>query len=698
MHVARFISRHAKAILVAALILAIPAAIGFIKTGINYDILSYLPQHLNSMQGEIILDKEYGDASTGILIIDGKSTYEILDLKEKIAKVPGVQAVVWVDNLVDPTVPAKMLPEELRTGFFSGTTTRLIIKFAEGSTSITTHKAIDGIRKLGDERCFLSGASPIIKDTKDLADKETPLYVLLAVIFSVIILSLTMESPLIPFVFLAEIGLAILYNFGSNIVLGQISYVTQALAAVLQLGVTMDFSIFLLHRYEEERPKFQDRREAMAEAIEKTFLTISGGALTEVAGFLALCVMDLALGTDIGVVMAKGVVIGLVGTMTVLPAMLLILDKPIHKFNHRPFLPTFEKTARFVSKHYVALSVVFVLLFVPAIYGRSKTQQYYNLIDSLPKDMPSVQATNRLKTDFNMTTTHFLIVRDDLPAADIRELIDRVQATKGITTVLAYEKFAGPLLPASLMPDEVKSIFKTKGHNLIIVNSEYSASTDAENAQIDEINAIVRSYDKDAYITGEGVLTKDLIAIAATDFKRVDIVSIGAVFLIILAIFTSLTVPVVLVGGIELAIFINMAIPYFTGEAIPFIASIVIGCIQLGVTIDYAILLVTRFKEELRKGADRKEAMRIALQSSAISIVTSALTLFGATAGVGFVSKIAILKCLCGMIAKGALISMVIILFILPSVLILCEGLIEKTSLNWKKPLNLRRPSARKAD
>ena len=448
MKISRVISRNSRAILIAAVLLCIPAAIGFFKTGINYDILSYLPQHLNSMQGEIILDKEYGDASTGILIIDGKSTYDILDLKAKIALVPGVKAVIWIDNLVDPMVPPKMLPTELRTGFFSGTTTRLIIKFAEGSTSVTTHKAITEIRKLGDERCFLSGASPIIKDTKDLADNETPLYVLLAVIFSVIILSLTMESPLIPFVFLAEIGLAILYNFGSNIILGQISYVTQALAAVLQLGVTMDFSIFLLHRYEEERPRHEDRRDAMAEAIEKTFLTISGGALTEVAGFLALCVMDLALGSDIGVVMAKGVVFGLLGTMTVLPAMLLVLDKPIHKFNHRPLLPTFEKTARFVSKHYVALSVVFVLLFVPAIYGRSKTQQYYNLIDSLPKDMPSVQATNKLKADFNMTTTHFIIVRDDLPAADIRELIDRVQATKGITAPSSpTRKFAGPPPP-----------------------------------------------------------------------------------------------------------------------------------------------------------------------------------------------------------------------------------------------------------
>jgi len=687
MKLARSISRNSRAILVAAVILAVPAAIGFLKTGINYDILSYLPQKLNSVQGEVILDKEYGDASTAILILDGKKTWEVLDLKAKIAKVEGVEAAFWIDDLVDPSVPAMMLPEELRTGFYSATTTRVIIKLKESSTSLVTQKAIADIRALCDDRCYLSGASAIIKDTKDLADREMPIYILLAVAFSVVILALTMESPLIPFVFLAEIGLAILYNFGTNIVLGQISYLTQALAAVLQLGVTMDFSIFLLHRYEEERARFADRRDAMAEAIEKTFLTISGGALTEIAGFLALCAMDLTLGTDIGVVMAKGVLIGLVGTMTVLPAMLLVLDGPIHRFNHKPLLPTFKKTAAFVSKHYVALSLVCVLLFVPSFYGKTRAKQYYNLIDSLPADMASVKATNMLREAYDMTTTHFVIVSDSIPEADKGALVDEIGAVKGVTSVLAWEKLAGPLLPASVMPAELASMFKAKGHDLLIINSEYKASTDDENAQITAIDAIVKSHDPAGYLTGEGVLTKDLIRIAASDFRRVDIVSIGAVFLIILIIFKSLSVPVILVGGIELAIFVNMAVPFFTGEVIPFIATIVIGCIQLGVTIDYAILLVTRFREELDKGADRREAMRIALETSARSIVTSALTLFGATAGVGFFSKIAILKCLCGMIARGALISMAVILFLLPSVLVLCEGIISKTTLKWRRPV-----------
>ena len=687
MKIARWISRNSRLILIAALVLAVPAVVGFFKTGINYDILSYLPQHLDSMKGEIVLDKEYGDASIGILILEGKKTAEILELKDKIKAVPGVAGVIWVSDLVDPQVPPEMLPETIREGFYSKDSTRLIVRFKEGGTSQLTQAAIQSVRKLGGQGAYLSGASAIIKDTKDLVDKETPIYVLLAVVFSVIVLSLTMESPLIPFVFLAEIGLAILYNFGSNIILGKISYITQALAAVLQLGVTMDFSIFLLHRYEEERLRCEDRRDAMAQAIQKTFLTISGGALTEIAGFLALCAMDLALGSDIGLVMAKGVVIGLLGTMTVLPAMLLALDGPIHRFHHQALLPTFKKTADFVTKHYGILTAVFLLLFVPAVYGELHAKQYYNLIDSLPQSMDSVVATNKLRVQYNMITSHFIIVRDDLDPAATRELISKIESMKGITSVLAYEKFAGPLLPAELIPESIRGLFQVKGHNLILVNSEYRAATSEENAQLDQVIGIAKSYDSGALVTGEGALTKDLISIAAHDFKRVDLVSIGAVFLIILLIFRSLSIPLVLVGSIELAIFINMGIPFYVGETIPFIASIVIGCIQLGVTIDYAILLVTRYREELAKGTTAKEAMKTALVGSARSIVTSGLTLFAATAGVGFISTIAILKSLCGMIARGALISMLIILFILPALLVVCEPFIEKTSLKWPRAL-----------
>jgi uncharacterized protein len=686
MKLATYISRHSKQILIAALVLTIPAAIGFYKTNINYDIMTYLPQNLGSTKGEVLLDKGYGDASIGILILEGKKTNEILELKDKLATIDGVMNVIWTSDLVDASVPPEMLPAQAREGFYSKDSTRIIIRFYEPSTSLRTQAAITQIRKEGGSGAYLSGASAIIKDTKDLADKETPLYVLLAVLFSVVVLSLTMESPLIPIIFLVEIGLAILYNFGTNILLGQISYLTKALAAVLQLGVTMDFSIFLLHRYEEERGKFEDKRDAMAEAIQKTFLTISGGALTEIAGFMALCTMDLRLGADIGVVMSKGVVFGLLGTMTILPSMLLAFDRQIHKFNHRPLLPKFKRTASFVSRHDAALSFAFLILLVPAIYGQLNTKQYYNLIDSLPEDMASVQATNKLRVQYGMVTSHFILVRDDLPPADVRELLDKIGQVKGINSVLAYEKFAGPLIPDSVIPDSIRGIFRQGGKNLILANSEYKASTAALNDQLEEIDGIVASYDKGALITGEGALTKDLIRIAATDFKRVDIVSIGAVFLIIMFIFKSFSLPVLLVGGIELAISINMAVPFYMGTTIPFIASIVIGCVQLGVTIDYAILLVTRFREEIQNGKDRHGAMSIAIESSARSIVTSALTLFAATAGVSLISKIAMLQCLCNMIARGAIISMIIILFILPATLVLFEGVVEKTSINWRSP------------
>jgi hypothetical protein len=682
---ARFISRHSLIIVLVAVALIVPSIYGAINTGVDYNTLNYLPKDLDSMRGTRILDKEFGDASSAFVVVNFRTTRQILDIKKTISEIDGVRAVVWIDDIVDPRIPIEILPEALRAGFFSGDSTLLIVQFLESGTSLRTYSAIKQIRAKTDPSAQISGTSAINKDTQDLSDREIPAFIGLAVVFCMLILGIAMESYLIPFIFLVQIGLAILYNLGSNIVLGKISNVTESLAAVLQLGVTMDFSIFLLHRYEEERKRFADRREAMAEAIGKTFLTIGGGALTEVAGFLALCVMDLGLGADIGVVMAKGVVIGLVCTMTVLPSILLLLDTPIHKLRHRPVLPTFKRTSAFVTKHSVVLTMVFFLLFVPAIFGRDRTKQYYNLVDALPKDLPSVRALNRLKTDYHMTTTHFIIVRDDLPAPAIRELITRVEGVKGIGSVLALEKYVGGLLPQEFLPASLVSIFKTNGQEMIVANSVYTAASDNENRQIDELISIVKTYDPGGLVTGEGALSKDLVSIAMRDFRRVDIVSIGAVFLIILIIFTSLSVPVVLVGSIELAIFINMALPYFLGESVPFIASIVIGCIQLGVTIDYAILLVTRFKEQLRKGLDRHEAMRVALEGSARSIFTSGLALFSATAGVSIISRQAVLQSICSLIARGAIISMGVIIFLLPSLLIISEGLISRTSLNWRR-------------
>lgn len=690
MNLARFLTRHSRAILLLALILTIPAVIGMLKTGVNYNTLDYLPSYLDSMRGERILDEEFGDASSAFLIVDKKSTKEVLALKEKIAKVPGVDSAVWIDDIVDPRIPREILPTALRDAMFAGESTLMIIRFSDASASPATEAAIKGIRAITDKDCYLAGTSATNLDSKELSNKETPLFLVLAIGFCAIVLGLSMESYLIPLVFLAQIGLAILYNMGSNIVLGQVSSLTQGLAAILQLGVTMDFSIFLLHRYEDERKRHADKREAMAEAIKRTFLTIAGGALTEVAGFLALCVMDLKLGADIGVVMAKGVVIGLVCTMTILPSLILFFDGPIHRLRHRPILPTFKATAAFVSRHCIVLSVVFVLAFIPAIYGRKNTEQFYNLTALLPKGLPSIQALDRLKKDFNMTTTHFVIVKDGMPPATIRKFLAETEKLPGVTSVLAFEKYLGALIPEEFIPKSIRSIFKVNGREMIIVNSEYQSATFEADHQLELLISLMKSYDPEGLVTGEGALIKDLVDITAVDFIRVDLVSVILVFVIIAIIFTSLFLPVVLVGSIELAIFLNLAVPFYLGQSIPFIASIVIGCIQLGVTIDYAILLVTRFKEELTKGFERHEAMRLALQGCARSIFTGALALFAATEGVSLISKMGTLQAICGMIARGALISMGVILFLLPSLLIISEGLISRTSLNWRGPKSKR--------
>ena len=697
MNVARFIAHHSRAIILVAILLAIPAVIGMNNTGVDYDTLNYLPKTLDSMKGMKILNEEFGDAASAFLIVDRKSTQEVMAIKEKVAKIKGVASAVWIDDIVDPRIPKEILPAALRDGFFAGDSTLMIIRFSGPSASASTEAAIKGIRAATDKDCHLAGTSATNLDSKDLSNRETPIYLLLAVLFSALVLGLSMESYLIPFIFLAQIGLAILFNMGSNIFLGKVSSLTQGLAAILQLGVTMDFSIFLLHRYEDERKRHGDNKEAMAEAIHKTFLTIAGGALTEVAGFLALCVMDLKLGADIGVVMAKGVVIGLVCTMSILPSLILFFDGPIHRLRHRPFLPTFKATAAFVSKHCVILSVVLVLAFIPAVYGRQHTKQFYNLVDILPKSLPSIEALSRLKTDFKMTTTHFVIVKDGLPPAAIRKLLSEMEGLDGVTSVLAFEKYLGALIPEEFIPASVRSIFKVNGREMIVVNSVFRSATSEENHQLDSLIKLTKSYDPDSYITGEGALSKDLIDITAFDFIRVDLVSMALVFVIIAIIFTSLFLPVVLVGSIELAICINLAVPFYLGESVPFIASIVIGCIQLGVTIDYAILLVMRFKEELAKGFERHEAMRLALQGSARSIFTGALALFAATEGVSLISQMAILQAICGMIARGALISMGVILFLLPSLLIVSEGLISRTSLFWRHPFVRKRPASKES-
>ena len=682
--ISKFIADHAKSVIVVSLLLLIPSVIGFINTRVNYDLLSYLPQNLDSTKGEDILDKTYSDASIGIVIVEGMENKDINILKDKIEEVDGVTTTLGITDVLDESIPKDILPDEIKNQLYNEDSTMFVIKFDGAPGSDSTINGIFKVKKILNKQCFLSGMSAIMEDTKELAEHEAPFYVLIAVALSIVVLLISMESTVVPIIFLVSIGIGIVYNLGTNLFLGEISYITKALAAVLQLGVTMDYSIFLMHRYDEERGKWSTKEEAMTQAIKATMTSISGSSLTTIAGFLALCTMDLALGKDIGLVMAKGVVIGVICAITILPAFVLVFDKAIHKFKHKTIIPEFKKVSTLVTKHYKAFIVAFLVIMLPAFFGQANAKVYYNLDETLKPDMSSIVALNKMKDNFNMTSTHFIIVKDDIKSYKMKEMTDRIENLEGVTTVLSYDKFIGPNVPEDFIPRDIKEIFKQGGYNLLLVNSEYKSASDELNNQILEITDIVKSYDKDAMVTGEGALTKDLTTIADQDFKNVSVASIAAIFVIILIVFKSVSIPVLLVSAIEFAIFINMGIPYYTGTVIPFVASIVIGTIQLGATVDYAILLTSRFREEIRNGYEKKEAMRIAVQESAKSIVTSGLTFFGATGGVALVSDMALIKSLCFLMARGAIISMIVIIFVLPALLLVSEGIINKTTKGWK--------------
>ena len=678
--VSKAIAQSRMLILVIAFLLLIPSVLGYLKTDVNYDILGYLPDELDTRIAQSILKDDFDCGSLGMLIVENMENKDVSKLKEEVKKVEGVNDVIWIDDAIDLSVPKEILPEDIRDIFYSENSTLMIIKFAGTDASTETEKALSDVRKIAVKQAFLSGVAGVIKDTKDLANKETPIYVLIAVILSIIILSITMESYVIPIVFLSSIGIAIIYNMGSNVIFENISYVTKALSAVLQLGVTMDYSIFLLHRYDEERESRENKVEAMANAIEATIESVVGSALTTVAGFLALCVMDLALGKDIGLVMAKGVVIGVICTITILPALVLTFDKVIHKYKHKNILPTFQKSSSFIIKHHKVIVLISLLILIPAAIGKEKASVYYNLDESLPDNLPSIVANDKLKNEFNMVSTNIILVRDDLDRYKVKEMVKELNNVDGVTMAAALESVLGSRIPENFLPNELLEQVKKGGYEGIIVNSKYKSATNEVAVQLDEINEIVKKYDPEGLVGGEAPLTNDLVTIADSDFKKVSIFSIVAIFLIIMVIFKSISVPVLLVLAIELAIFINLGIPYYTGTTIPFISSIVIGTIQLGATVDYAILLTSRFKEELSNTNDKKEAMIKALQSSSRSIITSALTFFGATAGVGIISELEMISSLCVLMARGAIISMLVILFVLPGVLLMFEGIIVKTS------------------
>ena len=682
--ISKFISYHPRLVLLVMTILLIPSWIGYKSTGVNYDILSYLPSDLESTQGQEILDKDFKNAATGMLILKG-SDHDADVLKDEILKIDGVEDVISKTSLIGDTVPNEFLPDEIRDAFYAEDSTLLMVKFSESSSSFKTMEAIDSIKAIESKEKFLSVISSLVKDTKDLIDRETPIYVALAVALALVVLSLANESTIIPFLFMLNIGYAILYNFGTNIFLGEISYITKAIAAVLQLAVTTDYSIFLYHRYVEKKKKNENKNEAMAKAIDSTLASIFASSLTTFAGFLVLLLMQLGLGKDIGLVMSKGVLLGLISTVVVLPPMILLAEKFVNRFNHKVLLPNFEKTANFTIKHRKKLFVVFVLLFIPAIYGSRNTNLYYNLDRSLPQDLDSIVALNKMKEDYNMASSHFAVVKDDLSKTSINAMINEIEDVKGVNNVLSINSLTGTTIPSEILPDKLKKNFEQNGYQMIMINSEYQTASEEVNDQVAEIDKIVKAHDPDGKLTGEAVLTKDLTILSDRDFKMVNVASIAVVFLIIAVVFKSFAIPVVLIAAIELAIFINMGIPFYFGHTIPFITSIIIGVVQLGSTIDYSILMMDRFLFEYKKQRNLEKALDLSVRETSKSIVTSALSFFAATIGVGIYSKMEIVSTICIFLARGAIISMLVIIVFLPAIIGVTIPCIEKTTKGFKE-------------
>ena len=668
-------------ILIISILLLIPAGLGYVNTRVNYDVLTYLPEDIETMQGQDILVKDFGTGAFSMFIVDGMEDKEVSALKAKIENVEHVQKVLWYDSLAGISMPKSMIPKDVYEVFNSDTGTMMAIFFDEGTSSDGTMDAIGEIRKLAGKQCFLSGMSAIVTDTKNLAEKETPLYVLIAVVLAVIVLGLTMDSYFIPLLFMLSIGMAIVYNLGSNYFFGEISYITKALAAVLQLGVTLDYSIFLMHSYEEQQVRYNgDKERAMAHAISQTFSSVIGSSVTTVAGFIALCFMTFTLGMDIGVVMVKGVILGVIACVTILPSMILCCDKWIMKTMHKPFLPDIGKISDKVTKRYMIYVILFLVLLFPAIYGNNHTAVYYNLDETLPKDLPSIIANEKLKKDYDMNTTHMILVDSSVESADVAKMIDKMDNVDGVKWALGLDALIGPAIPQDMIPNSVRDMLKNDKYQLLLVNSEYKVASDELNAQIKDLNKILHKYDKGGMLIGEGPLTADLIDITDTDFKTVSMVSIGIIFVIILILFKSISLPVILVGVIEFAIFVNMGIPYYTGTKLPFVASIVIGTIQLGSTVDYAILMTTRYKRERNHGAEKYDSITTAHRASAQSIMVSALSFFAATIGVGLYSNIDMISSLCILMARGAIISMIVVIFVLPSMFMVFDKVIVKTS------------------
>lgn len=672
-------------ILIMSLALLVPAFFGYVNTRVNYDILSYLPGEIETMAGQDILVDEFGTGAFSMMVVEGMEPKDVVKLKSDIEKVDHVEKVIWYDSVMDISVPMEMMPDEIYEAFNSGNATMMAIIFSETTSADKTMEAIADIRQTAGKNCFLSGMSAVVTDTKNLSEREAPVYVCIAVLLSCVVLSLTMDSFLIPFIFLASIGMAIIYNLGSNVFMGEISYITKALSAVLQLGVTMDYSIFLWHSYQEKKQESSDKKEAMAKAIGETVTSVVSSSMTTVAGFIALCFMSFTLGMDLGVVMAKGVVFGVIACVTILPSMILVFDRALEKTRHKPLLPDMKGAGAFVTGHYKIFAVLFLVILLPALYGYRNTTVYYNLDETLPKDLPSIIANDKLNENFDMNATHMLLLSAELPAKEVRSMAEEMKAVDGVNWVLGLNSLKGAAIPDEMIPNDLKESLMNENWQLLLIGSQYKVASKEVNSQCDELSAICKSYDRKGMLVGEAPCTKDLIEITDKDFNTVSVVSIGVIFVIILLVFKSLSLPVILVSVIEMAIFVNMGIPYYTETEIPFIASVVIGTIQLGATVDYAILMTTRYKKERLAGVEKKEAVATACQTSVKSIVVSALSFFAATFGVGLYSNIDMISSLCTLMARGALISMVSVICILPSMFMVFDAVIMKGHVKSKK-------------
>ena len=676
----KWIAKHKVLIVIISMLLLIPSFLGMAATRVNYDILSYLPDSLETVEGQDIMVDEFGMGAFSMVVVEDMELKDVAKLKEKFQDVEHVKDVLWYDSVADLSIPVSMIPAKFKDGFFNGDATMMIALFDDTTSSDAAMEAVTDMRKIANEQCFISGMSGVVTDIKNIALQEMPIYVVIAACLSLLVLLLAMDSLVIPVLFLLSVGLAVVYNLGSNIFLGEVCYITKSLTAVLQLGVTMDYSIFLLNSFEAYKKKYDTKDRAMAHAIADTFKSVAGSSVTTIAGFLALCVMTFALGRDMGIVMAKGVVIGVICCVTVLPAMILVFDGVIEKTKHKPLIRSMDKPSGFITKHYKVWLLIFLILLYPAVYGNNHTQIYYNIDKSLPATLDSNVSNEKLKEDFDMSTVHMVLLKNGLDSKEKTQMLDQIDKVDGVKWSLGMNSLIGPTFPESMIPSNIKEMLQSDNYEVQFICSEYSSATDECNAQLDEIQKIVKKFSPESMVIGEAPLMKDLQDTTDVDLQRVNILSMAAIFVIILFVFKSISLPFILLAVIEFAIFVNMAIPYYQGVTLPFVASIVIGAIQLGATVDYAILMTSNYQKQRHLGKTKKEAISIAHKFSMKSIIVSGCSFFAATFGVALYSKVDMIGAICTLLARGAVISTIVVLLVLPAMFMVFDPIIVHTS------------------